>query len=346
MGRLKTSYGKAEHVTAASAGFIETVVAAGSPAPMIVAFALVGVALRLTVLRPGPSATAAGAIVMAIGIFGLAALQQIPALHVWLTRPLAAALLVTAALIGASYGRSAVTGDFARHVASPLGRFAVGTWVAGVAVLARVEFLAFPEWRWLAASLGVTAAVVWLAFLPLVLGGLRQILASEDRRRSTGVILLATVSTQSVALVVLALLAPSEPRRWAVLALLCLGYALYGLGAVLIAQRYLRQPRFDWVEDWDSRNTILHGALSITGLTAVTCATLPAAIPIATWLCAAVLLALVEGMEIGWLIARVRVLGWRRGVFTYGVAQWSRNFTFGLPGARRLRGEVSRKAKL
>lgn len=299
---------------------------------MLLVLSLLGIApaLRAALLRPGPSPTASGAIVMAIGIFGLAALQRIPGFAEWLTQPLAAALLAIGCVIGASYVRGGFTGEFARHITSPVGRFAVGTWVAGAAVLARMELLAFPEWRWLAICLGALAAVLWLGFIPLALQGFWLILASRDRLGVTGVVLLSTVSTQSVVLVALKLLPDTGPTSWIVLVMLGLGYALYAVGAILIVQRYLRQPVFDLATDWDSRNCILHGAMSITGLTAVTMGWLPFAVPLATWLYVVAAVVAVEGVEVAWMIARIRRFGWRRGLLVYDVTQWSRNFTFGM----------------
>jgi hypothetical protein len=84
------------------------------------------------------------------------------------------------------------------------------------AVLARMELLAFPEWPWLAICLGALAAVLWLGFVPLALQGFRLILASRDRLGVTGVVLLSTVSTQSVVLVALKLLPDTGPTSWAI----------------------------------------------------------------------------------------------------------------------------------
>src|SRR5690606_28549077 len=106
---------------------------------------------------PVRAPTAAGSAVMAIGIFGLASLQRMPAAAV-LTQPFTLALLFLWAFIAASYVASYRDGTFGEHLASPVGRFAVGTWVAATAVLARMILLGIPQWRPLAALLGLLAA--------------------------------------------------------------------------------------------------------------------------------------------------------------------------------------------
>ncbi|WP_232210403.1 hypothetical protein [Nitrococcus mobilis] len=50
--------------------------------------------MRLTIMRKAPIPTAGGGIVIAIGIFGLAALQRIPGLAALLSEPLVLLLSV------------------------------------------------------------------------------------------------------------------------------------------------------------------------------------------------------------------------------------------------------------
>lgn len=70
--------------------------------------------------------------------------------------------------------------------------------------------------------------------------------------------------------------------------------------------------------------------MSITGLAAVVTGTLPRWLVIATWRWAAGLFLAIEGIEIMRLVLRVQRKGWRRGAFVYNVAQWTRNFTYGM----------------
>lgn len=283
-----------------------------------------------TLLRPAPSPTAAGAIVMAVGIFGLASFRKIQAIPASAAQPFALGLLVVWGFIAASYAASRLQGRLAAHIAAPVDAFAVGTWVAGTAVMARLLLQGVPGWRGAALALGLAAFALWLWYLALVLRGFRAMLASPARLRATGRILLSAVSTQSLALLAWHLWPNAGFLRAPVTALIVLGYLFYGAGLVLIVQRYMREPRWTLSEDWDNTNCILHGAMSISGLAVAYTGLLPEVAGIGTWLYVLASLLVVETIEVARMIRRVRQHGLQRGLFTYHVSQWSRNFTFGM----------------
>lgn len=285
---------------------------------------------RRALLLAAPSPVASGAIVMAIGIFGLASIQQIPAVPAAAMPPLALGLLVVWGFIAVSYASSWRQGRLAGLIAAPNDGFAVGTWVAGTAVMARLLLTGVPTWRAAVVVLALVALGLWLGYLVLVLRGFRAVLASPGRLRVTGRILLSTVSTQSLVLLAWHLWPSADFLRAPTTALLLLGYLFYIAGLVLIAQRYLREPRWTLSEDWDNTNCILHGAMSISGLAVVYTGLLPAWFGLATWLYVLIALVLVEAAELLRLVRRVGQHGLRQGIFTYHVSQWSRNFTFGM----------------
>lgn len=291
---------------------------------------LVAWGVRRKWLRPAPSQTAAGAIVMACGIFVMAAAQNIPAPLQPAVQLISVGLLVVWGFIAASFATSAVQGRLASHTGKPVDAFAVGTWVAGTAVMARVLLLGVPAWRELAVFLCVLAFVLWLGYLKLVWRGFRAILASPARLNVTGRILLATVSTQSIVLLAWHLWPDAGRLRVPATALIVAGYLLYGLGLVLIVQRYRRSARWNLADDWDNTNCIVHGAMSITGLAVAYTGLLPAGIGTGTWLYVLLMLLFVEAVEVARLLQRVRARGVRAGALTYHVSQWSRNFTFGM----------------
>jgi hypothetical protein len=293
-------------------------------------FALAAWIVRRKLARPGPSPTAAAAIVMAIGIFGLAALRQIPAIPAAAAQPFALGLLAVWGCIAASYAACWRQGRLAAHIGSPVDAFAVGTWVAGSAVMARLLLQGVPGWRAAALALDLVTFALWLWYLALVLRGGRAIIASPTRLRATGRILLSTVSTQSLVLLAWHLWPQAGWLRAPATLLIALGYLFYGIGLVLIIQRYRRAPRWTLADDWDNTNCIVHGAMSISGLAVAYTGLLPAALGIATWLYALAALLIVEAIEVARMIQRVKRLGLRQGVFTYHVSQWARNFTFGM----------------
>ncbi|HET7081758.1 MAG TPA: hypothetical protein VFM49_30385 [Chloroflexia bacterium] len=310
-----------------------------SPFVQLLLLGVASAAVRHFLLRRGESATASGAIAMAIGIFVLGALQHMPFPVAALTQILTLTGLIVWAYIAASYVRSYFRGTFHNHTDDPVGGFAVGTWVAGTAVLARLVVIVLPAWRPLGLALAALTLVVWLWYLTLIDRRYRIILSSPTPLHITGRILLATVSTQSLVLLIEQLFPGQVPDPLAA-SLISLGYGFYGLGFVLIVQRYLRRPGWRLADDWDNTNCILHGAMSITVLAALESRALPDPVIIASWLWAAALFVIVEVIEIARLVARVRAYGWRRGLAVYQVSQWARNFTFGMFYAATARLQV------
>lgn len=271
-----------------------------------------------------------GGVGMAFGIFGLAALQAIPVLANWLTRPLAFALLALWVLFMAAYLRAFVTGEARRYVRPVVGRFAIGTWVADSAVTGEFLLFAAPGWRPLALGLGTVGLLVWLWYAGVAARGFARMLADPDSCRTRGLILLATVSIQALVLLAFRLFPGDSLLERLAIAPIGLGYAVYGLGAALVLRRFLRLGTWHIEEDWDNTNCILHGAMSISGLAAVTCQILPWYLGLVSWAYAAAMLVIIEGVELVRLVVRVRHLGWRRGAFIYNVSQWARVFTFGM----------------
>jgi hypothetical protein len=178
--------------------------------------------------------------------------------------------------------------------------------------------------------LAAFGGALWLWFMTLAAGGYRAIAAPGAAQRANGLVLLTTVSTQSLVILAIALFPDVPLLRQAALPLVLLGYALYAVGAALILRRYLGQMGWRLADDWENPNCILHGAMSITGLAAVTSGALPFPVCYATWLYAACMFVLVETVEAARLLQRWRLYGWRRGLGVYNVSQWSRNFTFGM----------------
>ena len=259
---------------------------------------------------------------MAIGIFGLGALSHLEGGKA-MERPLALILLALWMLIAASYlsYRPEV------HIRDAVGSFQVGTWVAGTAVLGEMLILAFPDWRMLQLALSIVALVLWVWFMALILRGFAAILV-EGTGRGTGSVLLSTVATQALAILIYKLFSGDAPQS-ALAILIWGGFLFYVIGSVVVAHRYLRSG-WNLADDWDATNCILHGAMSITGLAAVLTGAVPSAFAVAVWLWVVSMFVVVESIEVLWAVKRIERYGWRRGVFTYHVSQWSRNFTFGM----------------
>jgi hypothetical protein len=298
--------------------------------PLVAAMAAVAAAARRFLMLPGEAATAAGSIVMAIGIFGVAPLQQMPTLRADVTQPLAIGLFVVWSFIAASYLGSLRQGTFGRHVDPPIGRFAIGSWVAATAVLMKLLLLGTPDWRGLAALLGLLAGAMWVWFLALAARAARSVVRSSSRALVPGVVLLSTVSTQSLALAALDLAPDRQAFQAAADGLIALGALFYLVGVAVIVRSHVRTAGWTLAEDWDNSNCILHGAMSITGLAVVSWNPASPALALAIWVYVLCVFVGVEAIEVARLLARCRTHGWGAGVFRYGVSQWARNFTFGM----------------
>jgi hypothetical protein len=273
--------------------------------------------------------TASSALVMAIGIFALAALQQMPFPAQLATPFIALVMLIVWTSIALHFLACAMRGALHLHSGDPIQSFAIGTWVAGTAVVAELVRTGLPQWRAVAAVVAVIAVLLWLWYLALVARRLWALIVGRARFGATGTILLSTVSTQSI-VILTALLDPRQVPRAAWAVLITLGYLLYVTGLVLIVRRYLRTRGLRLADDWDTTNCIGHGAMAISGLAALVSGTIPVPWIVLAWLWVAGMFVLVESIEIARLVVRVQAYGWRKGVLTYNVSQWARNFTFGM----------------
>jgi hypothetical protein len=280
---------------------------------------------RLVVREISPGA---GAAVMAIGIFGLAALPRVGLLGSFLTTPLALLLLGLWSFLALMFSRALWTGALRLRARPVLERFALGTWVAGSVVTAKLLSLALPTWSALSRALEACALLVFAWYAAVIARSLPVLVTDPGGLRVSGTVLLTTVSAQAIALAApdLFLFLP----RWLVAGIIGCGAATYVLGFGLIVERYRRQRRLQLAVDWDNTNCILHGAMSITGLAAVSTGAAPWAVCLAIWLYAGLAFVVVEVIEVARLVMRVKTYGWAQGVLVYDTTQWARNFTFGM----------------
>lgn len=295
------------------------------PAAQLLPFLALGA--PIFALRRRPSASVAGAAVMASGIFGLAALPHLADAGGALQRVAALAVLALWGWCALAFAQD-WRGGARPGAAAPMARFAYGTWVAGTAVTASLIYAALPGWTTLYWALCALAAVLWLCFVPIALAAARTLLVAPTMPVVTGAILLVTVSTQSVAL-----LAMTVPLRGAAsfsAALIVLGALCYGFGLASMLPSLARLRLRRLADDWDNSNCILHGAVSITGLAAVESGMFGGSLCGALWLYAAAMFVVVEMVEFLRMAARMRDYGARAAIFTYSASQWARNFTFGM----------------
>lgn len=297
--------------------------------PVVLLFVLWGASalFRRYIMGDGDSPAASGGIVMAGGIFVIAALEELDRSEL-VARLVVLELLVIWGYIAFSYLRSALRGDLGSYVRQPANTFPIGTWVAGTAVLARAMEEVIESWRPLEIALWLVAVALWVWYLRMLPAAFRGAADLSGGYQANGAVLLSAVAAQSI-VVSGAEVLPGGMPLWISTGIITLGYLFYAAGFVLIARRYLR-TEWSLADNWDDTNCILHGAMSISGLAALQSEVVPDGWIIATWAWVVAMFVLVEGVEVVRAFFRVRAYGREDGLFTYYVSQWARNFTFGM----------------
>lgn len=271
--------------------------------------------------------TADASIVMAIGIFSFDALPRIPFIPEVIKQFIILELLVICFYLIMSYREQYRDGYLSRSIQLKKNQFGVGTWVAGSSLLAVLLLQTIPCFHFIAWGCALIAVLIWLVYAPCSCINLARLVVKLDRV-NIGIILLPTVSTQAIALLCYSLFSTLPPLLYQTL--IHLGYILYLTGFFLIARYLFSLSCKRLILGWNSTNSILHGALSISGLAATTTAALNDKLIIGTWFITTSLFFLVESIALVKSIYRFKASGFIRGLFVYDATQWARVFTFGM----------------
>ncbi|WP_240376965.1 hypothetical protein [Bacillus piscicola] len=286
--------------------------------------------VKACMFKSGSPNPANGAIVMASGIFLLGAAHRFPMFSGWLGDFLAMALLAVAVMIAATFVKTARQGEFRRQFTEPkIKSFAIGTWVAGTSVLGNVLLQQFPEVRSVVLVLAIWNGALWLFYLTIVIKRFKELYTSDLYKQAHGILLLSTVSTQSIAILYFNVFGGQLPGLFFKL-IIYAGVLFYALGFYLIMKRYRVFSEWSVADDWQNTNCILHGAMSITGLAAATTGAVSDSFTMAVWLWVLTWFVIVESVEIWRAKVRVNQYGTERALGQYNATQWSRNFTFGM----------------
>jgi len=299
----------------------------------LVLLAALFLAIRLLFMKNIPSPTGSGAIVMAIGIFINGPIVHFPFLNTGLARSFAVILFLLFLFIAGSYIKDTVQGKvFRMHFADHVGRFAVGTWIAGTSVCGIALCGRLPGWRPLVQILVIGNIGLWFYFVYRVVGSFLEFFASKDlRTRVHGVLLLSTVSTQSLVIVWRAAFGESAGYRLVAPWVILLGVVFYFVSFVLVVRRYATAgTSMDLDKGWFNTNCIVHGAMSITGLASAVSGVVPPNLTLFIWLWAMAWFVIIESIEVVRAVMRTRIYGFVNGILVYNSTQWSRNFTFGM----------------
>ncbi|MCC5800998.1 TDT family transporter [Rossellomorea vietnamensis] len=272
---------------------------------------------------------ASGAIVMALGIFLYASIEAFTWVNHTTEKILSVSLIVLTAIIYKSLIKQLLTkSDRSLLLSKPVPSFVIGSWVAGISVLSNVVVKYFPDMIVAVQVLMLLNTMMWLGFMASCVYQFKELMKRPAAHSTHGVVLLSTVATQSVVIFWVKLY-PSLPEGLLV-GTISLGIFFYLIGLTLMIVRYGSGNRWTLMDDWPSTNCIIHGALSITGLAIVSSGMLSGRVMMVFWLVVFILLIGVESLEMVRAATRVQKLGWKKGIFTYHISQWSRNFTFGM----------------
>jgi hypothetical protein len=214
------------------------------------------------------------------------------------------------------------------HYSHPVNRFGIGTWVAGTSICGILIYKEFNEWAFISQILLCVNILLWMIYI----GGSVRAFYELNQNRLTknvhGILLLTTVSTQSIVLLI-STVDQNVPSTVDVF-LIILGSCFYIVGTFLIIKRYVTSESWTIKTDWNNTNCILHGALSITGLACVVSHVLSKQSVVLIWIIAAIVFLIIESIEVYRLFNRLKYYGMKKGILIYNVSQWSRIFTFGM----------------
>ena len=314
--------------------------------PRAMMLAVLFLVIRRLFMKKIPSPTGSGAIVMAIGIFINGAIVHFSIFNNEITRSLAVILFILVLFIAGSYVADAVQRKtFRMHFANPVASFAAGTWIAGASVCGIALSQRLPDWKPFVQVLVIGNIGLWLFFVYRAVRNFFQLFRTESGRKVHGVLLLSTVSTQSLVIVWKAAFGESPAYRLVAPWVIVLGVMFYFASFYLIVRRYVGEgANIDLDESWFNTNCILHGAMSITGLASAVCGVVPANLILQIWLWAIAWFVIVEGVEIARAVKRTRRRGFTDGLLIYDPTQWSRNFTFGMLYAFTMNFDLSKNA--
>lgn len=291
---------------------------------------LVFLAIKRLFIRRNTLSTASGAIIMATGIFISGAFHYFPEMNAVLGKTAALALFLLWFWFMVLYIKEMTHKDEReRHVDHPIRSFAVGTWIASTSVCGTVLYHRVPELKGIAEGMAVVDAALWLFFFFLCLKNFAKVFAKGLYRNVHGIVLLSTVGTQSIVIFYSALFKSFVPHTF-VEVFLAIGVIFYGIGFILILKRYFPYRSIDMTRNWTNTNCIMHGAMSITGLAGILSHAIPLKMVFWIWVWALVWFVIIELCEIYRAVVRVKTFGLFKGVATYDVSQWARNFTFGM----------------
>ncbi len=277
--------------------------------------------------------TAAGSMVMALGIYmqGVWVYWSGQSPQSFISSMFIIGIALVWLYLLASYLTSIRRSTFYRdHLADPVQRFAVGTWVAGTSTLLINLYASF-HMDWLQESVHIMATLnigLWLFYMCYAVMGWYQLITDISSPRIDGTVLLPAVATQSIVLLCHQVFALSL-GVWFTRSFIIVGLLCYLIGISIMIWRYRRSATWN-LEAWKITNCIVYGGLAISVVAISVTEAWSEHVAYILWWIVAILVIIIESIEAMYGIQCIRQHGWRRGVGRYHTAQWTRLFTLGM----------------
>ncbi|MCM3694124.1 hypothetical protein [Neobacillus niacini] len=213
------------------------------------------------------------------------------------------------------------------HYSNVINRFGIGTWVAGTSISGILFYKQFSHWGFISVIIAFINIVLWFIYIGISVKAFIEISRTKSYQNVHGILLLTTVSTQSIVLLLNTVF--NEFPDIINLSLLIIGFCFYLVCVFFIFSRYFN---YSWSiqKDWNNTNCILHGALSISGIACLVTGIISIDIIRWIWRAAFIIFIAVEAMELSRLFRRIKHYGYKEAIFIYDVTQWSRVFTFAM----------------
>ena len=206
-----------------------------------------------------------------------------------------------------------------KHTAASTNRFTIGTWVAGnsiMIVLTHHMFDSHHGWISFMAALNVG---LWIAFIVMSIVTLGKGITEWRATSLHGNLFLTTVSSQSVAIMLLTIF-PQTPILL-IVTIIMMGLIFYAISFLFITSHFS-------FSNWNATNCIFHGALSISGVTLMLSGLWPMENLVMLWLVTLIVFIIIEAAEITVLVKQLTKENPFQVIFSSNISHWSRLFTF------------------
>lgn len=124
------------------------------------------------------------------------------------------------------------------HYSNVINRFGIGTWVAGTSICGILFYKQFPNWGFISIIIAFINIVLWLIYIGISIKTFIEITRTKSFQNIHGILLLTTVSTQSIVLL-LNTISEEFPDIINIF-LLFLGFGFYLVCVFFILFRYIK----------------------------------------------------------------------------------------------------------